>query len=314
MDDFSKRFKELRRELVLGVVNEPLLCVASDVEISLLNESHINGISSLYTQALNRGDWFAGEYNSVNDFSPSSDFFKSKIDSEKLIWFVFCQKGVVVGATQLALCKNGSVIIDETQLDPEKGRGLKIMDHYFRRVVPIIEGLGIPYWTEFVLTPGSKSLRRTLISEMGMVVTGIRLHNYKSQFNTDERMMSCLVAHGKGCNVRLVLERIIDTAKLSEIISFTNTLLGMSDVIETSRENIQPPNDNLNQNLTIPVNEESKVLGAINNGYSLVGIDPFDLTISLSSLKNSRFDELYFLKNEKIECVDRFMKHVLAGY
>lgn len=313
-DIYLNRFTELRNKLKADIKKEPLLYVDSGIEISLLNESNANGLSKLYSEALERGDWFAGEYRRISGFSPSPSFFQSKISSDKLIWFVFSKADEVVGATQLALCKNGSVVIDETQLDPKKGRGLKIMDHYFMRVVPVIERLDVPYWTEFVLTPGSKSLRRVLITELGMFVTGIRIHCYKAHSKADGRMMSCLVAHGKRSSVTSILEKLASSINSPEVVNFTNTLLGIVNEQKINYENLQNVKNIPGQAITLPICKESEIIDAINAGFSLVGIDPFDQKYSLYSFNRRVLSELRFLKNEKITEVDRLMEYVFRGY
>jgi hypothetical protein len=50
------------------------------------------------------------------------------------------------------------------------------MDSFFRRIVPVIETSGAGLATNFVLTPESKGLRRTLQTDFGMVATGIHPH------------------------------------------------------------------------------------------------------------------------------------------
>lgn len=159
------------------IAKNPVLIPQHGISIQLLSAEHTDEIAKLYQGAYQRGDFFGNRYKDLSSqvFNPS--WFRQEMNSPDNTWMVFTRAGNLLGATALINegdpdCRSCVANIDETQIAP-KGRGMRIMDNYFRRVVPILEKLGIDITTEFVLTPESKGLRRTLQTELGMTALGI---------------------------------------------------------------------------------------------------------------------------------------------
>lgn len=153
------------------VAKNPLLIPEHGINIQLLNREHTEEIANLYKGAYQRGDFFGSRYKDLSSQVFNPLWFKQEINNPDNTWIVFTRQDKLVGATAI-IKENNAVNIDETQIGPE-GRGMKIMDNYFRRIVPILEKLGIDITTEFVLTPESKGLRRTLQTELSMIALGI---------------------------------------------------------------------------------------------------------------------------------------------
>jgi hypothetical protein len=141
-------------------------------------------VADLYKRAYDRSDYFAGRYEDPDSTIFNPDWFKHDFEENPdHKWFVFTDdSGQVVGITgffhDYDIDGYPVMTSDETQIAPQ-GRGYRIMDHFFRRVVPRIEAAGDRLATSFVLTPETKGLRRTLESELGMFSLGILPHVLK---------------------------------------------------------------------------------------------------------------------------------------
>jgi hypothetical protein len=145
----------------------------SEVMIQLLDQRVISGVINLYRNAHQREDWFGNNYGDLEQTFFNRNWLIEKSHDSKHTFLVFTDlSGDVMGSTSLIKLED-AISIDETQLDPEKARRKGIMAEYFRRFVPLLYDNGFPISTEFVLTPESSSLRKVLIRELGMIVTGI---------------------------------------------------------------------------------------------------------------------------------------------
>jgi hypothetical protein len=137
--------------------------------------------ADLYRQAYVRNDFFAGRYEDPYStiFNPAwvaHDFEENSNHK----WFAFTDNTrQLIGMTGWFHDQNidGYPVMtsDETQI-ALAGRGHRIMDHFFRQIVPRIEAAGNRLATSFVLTPQTKGLRRTLEIEEGMFSLGILPH------------------------------------------------------------------------------------------------------------------------------------------
>ncbi|MGH2612465.1 MAG: hypothetical protein ACRDFB_05390, partial [Rhabdochlamydiaceae bacterium] len=167
------------KERILGeLTRETLLIPGQRIKIGALTPKYVTPFIELYRQAYDRGDFFAGRYSDPENQIFNPDWVKSELNNPEHSWITFTgARGELLGSTGLFHGKDTVNIenIDETQIAPE-GRGKKIMPHYFKRVLPILENSGTRITTEFLLTPGSKSLRRTLQGELGMTALGIHPH------------------------------------------------------------------------------------------------------------------------------------------
>jgi len=158
-----------------SVVEEEIksnIVLNNDIYVELLNRDNAKQMISLYNHAYGRGDWFGSSYSDPKSTIFNEHWLSSISYRENHVWIIFKEGDEVVGATAL-IDKEEVVSIDETQLDPLKGRGKGIMSTYFRRFIPLLQKNGFRLSTEFVLTPESKSLRKVLIGELGMIPTGL---------------------------------------------------------------------------------------------------------------------------------------------
>lgn len=157
-----------------------LLVPERGVFVETPGASHAAPVAELYRTAYGRGDFFAGRYADPDQQIFDADWLAEDFRNPDHHWFVFSNdQGETVGVT--GFFRDGEfdgtplLTSDETQVDP-RGRGMNIMDRFFRRVVPELEASGAQLVTEFVLSPETKGLRRTLQTELGMAATGILPH------------------------------------------------------------------------------------------------------------------------------------------
>jgi hypothetical protein len=166
------------------LADRELLIPEHGVWVEAPRAEHAPAAADLYRRAYDRSDFFAGRYE-----DPDSSIFNPRWlkhdfeDNPDHKWFVFTNDtGEILGITGFFHDQNidGYPVMtsDETQIAPE-GRGHRIMDHFFRRIVPRIEAAGSRLATSFVLTPQTKGLRRTLETEEGMFSLGILPHALK---------------------------------------------------------------------------------------------------------------------------------------
>lgn len=163
------------------IAKNPVLIPEHSISIQILGAEHTDEIAQLYQGAYQRGDFFGNRYKDLSSQVFNPLWFKQERNNPDSTWIVFTRAGNLLGATAL-INEGDAVSIDETQIATE-GRGMRIMDHYFRRIVPILEKLGIDVITEFVLTPESKGLRRTLQTELGMTALGIHPNILSHRFD-----------------------------------------------------------------------------------------------------------------------------------
>lgn len=157
-----------------------LLVPQFDVWLEKPNDTHTHQVANLYREAYRRGDFFAGRYSDPDNQIFNPEWLKQEFNNPDHKWFVFTNNaGTVIGSTGFFHDYDvGGIVVmtsDETQISLE-GRGEHIMDNFFRQIVPRIEASGRQLATDFVLTPQSKGLRRSLQTEFGMTALGIMPH------------------------------------------------------------------------------------------------------------------------------------------
>lgn len=157
-----------------------MLVPEQGVHVEMAAERHVAPVADLYRAAYRRGDFFAGRYADPERQIFNADWLAEDFRNPDHHWFVFTDdSGEVIGVTgffhDADVDSTPVLTSDETQIDP-CGRGMNIMDRFFKRIVPDLEVSGAQLTTEFVITPESKGLRRTLQSELGMTALGIRPH------------------------------------------------------------------------------------------------------------------------------------------
>lgn len=159
---------------------QPSLAENSGVYIAFASDQHAEAVAELYKKAYQRNDYFADRFSEPDKQIFDAEWLKREFKSPKDLRFVFMdEQSKLFGTTAFVYDQDSNsgplFTSDETQIAPE-GRGRRIMDHFFKRIVPSIEASGAGLITDFVLTPESKGLRLSLIKDLGMVATGIHPH------------------------------------------------------------------------------------------------------------------------------------------
>ncbi len=175
--------KPANRETFLSSPRE-LLDQEHGVWVELPKPEHARAVASLFQQAYDRNDYFAGRYDDPEGTIFNPDWVQRDFaNNPQHNWFIFTNtSNSVIGITgffhDYDIDGRPVMTSDETQIAPE-GRGQHIMNKFFRLVVPRIEATGDQLATSFVLTPQTKGLRRVLEAEEGMVSLGILPHVLK---------------------------------------------------------------------------------------------------------------------------------------
>ncbi len=157
------------------ITKNPVLVAEHGVNFYPLDENYLAGFAENYRRAYERGNFYASRYLDPESQIFNPDWLKREATNPHHIWTVFIREGELVGTTGL-FYEDGAIVSDETQLDVA-GRGFGTMKHFLRRIVPVLDNLGIDIAADFLLTPESKSLRTTLQAEYGMTALGI--HPYE---------------------------------------------------------------------------------------------------------------------------------------
>jgi hypothetical protein len=172
----------LRRTVANELERDPVLVTEYGIELKLASAEYAEPAADLYREAYERGDYFASRYDDPENqiFSPDWLAEQEFQDPEHLRFVFTDSEGRLLGVTGFfhdhdSLDGTPLMTSDATQIAPE-GRGEHIMGHFFRRIIPLIETSGAGIITDFVLTPESMSLRRTLQTDLGMVALGIHPH------------------------------------------------------------------------------------------------------------------------------------------
>lgn len=178
----TPQLNALRQIVADDLEREPVLIPENGVELQLATSEWAGSVAALYESAYERGDYFASRYEDPlrQIFNPVW-LFQEEFQNPDHLRFVFTDsKSRLLGATGFFHDRDtatGTPLMtsDATQIAPA-GRGEHIMGRFFERVIPLIENSGSGIITDFVLTPESMSLRRSLQTKLGMVAIGIHPH------------------------------------------------------------------------------------------------------------------------------------------
>ncbi|HET9850380.1 MAG TPA: hypothetical protein VFP35_02010 [Candidatus Saccharimonadales bacterium] len=170
----------LRRAIAAEIERDPVLVSEFGVELKLAPAEYTESVAALYRNAFERGDYFASRYSDPENQIFSPQWLEQEFQDPEHLRFIFTDsQGILLGATGFFHDRDSTarplMTSDATQIDIP-GRGEHIMGYFFGRIVPIVEACGDGILTDFVLTPESKGLRRTLQTELGMVALGIHPH------------------------------------------------------------------------------------------------------------------------------------------
>jgi hypothetical protein len=170
----------LKQAIANEIGRDPTLIPEHGVKLEVATKEYAEPMAALYKSAFDRGDYFASRYDSPEEQIFSPDWLAQDLQEPDHIRFVFTDhERQLLGATAFFHDSDSEagplMTSDATQID-HAGRGMRIMDYFFKRIVPVIEASGAGLATDFVLTPESKGLRRTLQTDLGMVAIGIHPH------------------------------------------------------------------------------------------------------------------------------------------
>lgn len=180
LPEVSRIEPDLKQAIDVELYRDPALIPERNVDFGLAGAEYAEPMADLYKRAYERGDYFASRYDNPEEQIFNPDWLAQDLLDPSHIRFIFTDRErQLLGAT--AFFHDGDseagplMTSDATQID-HNGRGMRIMDYFFKRIVPVIEASGAGLATDFVLTPESKGLRRTLQTDLGMVAIGIHPH------------------------------------------------------------------------------------------------------------------------------------------
>lgn len=293
------------------IEREPLV-PERGVFVETAGDQHAESVAELYRTAFGRGDFFAGRYADPSQEIFNPDWLADDFQNPDHHWFVFTNdSGETLGVS--GFFHDGDfegrplLTSDETQVDP-RGRGMNLMDRFFRRVVPELESSGAQLVTEFVLSPETKGLRRTLQTELGMVATGILPHalRHPELGHTRSEITASKPRSLEPKPVRIRAEY----AELYEIVRSQLPELPKPTVAGSvgrepmftegyeSPEQLVPANDLLVQDL------------ALESGYQPVAYDPQRHGFTVARFPDKRPDLGFIHQNEAIEANARLVEYL----
>jgi hypothetical protein len=283
------------RRLVLA---QEMLIPEQEISIVDAREVRPAELIQLYQGAFERGDWFGSTCESTDLRHVAAEFVHNHCANDQTLFFAFVDRTHgVVGAAALRLTDSG-LLLDEAQIDP-RGRRRGIISAYSRRLLPVLDLFG-RYWTEFLLTPGTRVLRKLLITELGMVVTGLKPDYYLSR--TTGSRYSILVAYGPQATVTDILEgaQTEASAELLDIIR------GRSSTLTVARRGHDSPRY---EEVTIQWGDIQRFDRYRAQGFLPIECNPFGRSATLAKFPTDRLAALQFLTHEGIETASRLLAY-----
>jgi hypothetical protein len=170
----------LRQAIDDEVRRDSTLISERGVSFGLALEEHTVAMAGLFKRAYERGDYFASRYDEPENQIFNPGWLAEDLQDPGHIRLVFPDHERQLLGTSALFHDSDSeagplMTSDATQID-HNGRGMGIMRRVFERIVPVIEASWAGLATNFVLTPESKGLRRTLQTDLGMIALGIHPH------------------------------------------------------------------------------------------------------------------------------------------
>jgi hypothetical protein len=294
-----------------------LLIPEKDIWVETAGPEHSQAVAALYKSAYERSDYFAELYDNPNAKIFNADWLKAEFQNPDHNWFVFTDNEAnVLGSTGFFhdYDQGGSPVMvsDKTQISPN-GRGMRIMDHFFKRVVPLLESSGAQLATGFVLTPESKGLRRTLQSDLGMISLGIHPHilkHRKSGISRSEISSAKYQALEPGAVTILP-----DFEQLYSIVKSQTSNLPDPEIIstETAKRQARYSNEYVETDRPIGGTNPREQRAALEAGFQPVAYDP-----QLNQFKMAQFPqtkpELDFIINSEAVEPNKKLVEYLYGY
>ncbi len=178
------------------------------------------------------------------------------------------------------------------------------MTKYFRRLIPILHQHG-KYWTEFVLTPESKVLRRVLLEEFKMKPLAVRPAAYYN--NKDGKLLSGLTAYDPRTEV---IKSINIISSKSDHINTLAAILQNKNVKFDSITNISLKSSNSYCEKRINANEEVETL--VTEGMLPIGIVPYKNDIIFAKWPKYNFERISFILDENILELSTFINYFMS--
>jgi hypothetical protein len=301
--------EEIKEYLDRKLFSEGSLDESVSIRMVGYHERFLRAMVTHYRAAHSRGDWFGSHFKQDGNLILSDDVLERDARLPSSLWVLFVDDSDnLLGTTKLMLQSGNRVLIDETQVDPNRGRGKGIMPRYFRKVVPILEAGGLHYWTEFVLTRESRVLRKSLIDELRMVVTGLRPVCYERPSGLSPQ--SVLTAHGPHSYVRKALEMLRNQEPLlAGFFSLLGYVPGSQESgILTPR---MVPNSASYTEVIHKVTDSVGIRSALDVGMIPVGIDPLLEQVTLAEFPRCYPLALKFVMEENSDAARRLVEYML---
>lgn len=296
---------DLRRVIELDLSSNPSLAPGADVELKIPKPEHAVPMSKLYKEAYARGDFFAGRYSDPDSQIFDSNWLKRDFDDPNNFWFVFIGgKGELLGSSGFFYDHDSHTAplrtSDETQIALD-GRGKRIMDYFFKRVVPILESAGRDLETDFVLTPESKGLRRSLQTDLGMIALGIHPHILQ---HTELSITRSEISSAKYHNLSPKTVNILpEFEPLYRIIKSQVPSLPDPDValVQVKSEVSSYSDRYAETEQPIDAKDIQSQADALKSGYLPVSFDPDRNSFRMARFPRERPDLSFILDNELID-------------
>ncbi len=284
---------------------DPVLIPEHGVTMQLLSTNHLEIVADHYRRAYMRGDFFAGRYVDPRATIFNPEWFEGEISNHSHTWVVFSRYSDFLGATGLFL-EDDAIRSDETQIDIN-GRGLRIMTHFFRRIIPQIEQHGLDLVTEFVLTQESKGLRKTLQAELGMKALGILPHTLCHTVD-DHCISEIPAAKYHHLNPGKVI--IVETLEpLYRIIAEQFTLDEPEVIPQFQNRPYRQEFTDRYQEVKISAQDPYAQKASLADGFSPVKFDPRDNTFTMAKFHSVSID-LSFIADEGISINTRLINYL----
>jgi len=156
----------LRKDIADELDRNPSLVPEQGVSFGLATEEHTIAMADLYKRAFDRGDYFASRYDNPEEQIFDSDWLAQDLQDPGHIRFIFSDhERQLLGTTAFFHDSDSEagplMTSDMTQID-HIGRGKRVMDHFFKRVVPVIEasgaGISHPAWAMLFTSTSRRDL------------------------------------------------------------------------------------------------------------------------------------------------------------
>lgn len=284
--------------------HDPMLVPGQGVEISRPTDRDALPMTKLYREAYSRSDFFAGRYDDPEEQIFNPDWLRQDYKNPDHLWFTFKDSsGAILGSTGFfhdgdSQTETPLLTSDETQIQPA-GRGKRIMGHFFRRIVPLIEESGAGLVTDFVLSRESKGLRRSLQTEQGMIALGIHPHILR---HPESGTTISEISAAKYPNLEVKTAKFLQA--FEPIFRIVQQQLPNWPEPQIVTEAVRPitsrHSDNYEESEPVSATDIAGQADALRNGYMPVGYDPDSNTFRLAHIPLVQPDHSYVLDNEQI--------------